>query len=350
MASKIHSLAFPRPIFSAVAPPSFLQAHLAAPAPSKGPLRANNRAVHDARTVGINIGSLTHCNGSAVVRLGNTSVVCGVRAEILKEENAQAAVGFAPSTANEAIQNLERERQEMNDLRLLVPNVELSTGCTPQHIPGSAPTSFAQTLVTRIRSLLHSTCLVRLSDLRILYTPPSNLHDPDADAEPQLKGYWVLYIDVFYISLDGNAFDAAWLSILAALKNSIIPHAFWDDDLETILCSDSPAEAQSPSLRGLPVSLSFAIFEGKKNWDEAGEEKEVSWILGDPDAFEELVCWESACVVVDCTGRKNTPKGGTVKRIEKSGGGVVSREDMKVLVKRTVDRWGEVESALKSQP
>lgn len=344
------ALTFPRPIFAAVAPHPFLQAHLSASQPSKAPLRANGRTAPEFRKVGVNTGSLTHCNGSAVVRLGNTSAVCGVRAEILHEEHIQGTADFAPSTGQEAEEDPEWEREEMESLRLLVPNVELSTGSTPQHIPGNAPSSFAQTLITRVRSLLLSTSLVRLSDLRILYTPPSNSDDPDAEPEPQLKGYWVLYIDIFYISIDGNAFDAAWITILAALKNSVIPHAFWDEDLETILCSDAPSDAHPLTLRGLPVPSTFAVFEGKRDWNESGEEGEADWVLSDPDAFEESVCRESVCVVVDCTGGNKGTKDGILKKLEKSGGGVIDRDAMKGLVKRAVDRWAEVERATAARP
>lgn len=340
------ALSFPRPIFAAVAPHPFLQAHLTASTSSRAPLRANNRTEHEFRKVGVNAGSLTHCNGSAVVRLGNTSAVCGVRAEILKESDIQGTADFAPSTGFES-ENLEGEKQEIEALRLLVPNVELSTGSTPQHIPGNAPSAFAQTLITRIRSLLLSTSLVRLQDLRILHTPASNPDDPEADPEPQIKGYWVLYIDIFYISIDGNAFDAAWLSILAALKNSVIPRAAWDEELEMILCSDDPRDAQALSLRGLPIPSTFAVFEGKRDWDESGEAKEVNWLLSDPDTFEEGLCRESVCVVVDCTGGKRGTKDAILRRVEKSGGAVVGREEMKGLVGRAVERWEDVEKVIR---
>lgn len=336
------ALSFPRPIFAAVSPHPFLQAHLTADKTNKASLRANGRTEKDFRIPGVNTGSLTHCNGSAVVRLGNTSVVCGVRAEILKEEDAQGAEYTPTSGAEE--EDLEKEREAIETLRLLVPNVELSTGSTPGHIPGSAPSSFAQTLITRIRSLLLSTHLVRASDLRILYPPPSNPDDPDTEPEPQVKGYWVLYIDIFFISIDGNTFDAAWLSVLAALKSTVIPRAFWDEELEVLLCSDDPSDAQKLELRGLPVPSTFAVFEGKRDWDESGEEEEgIDWMLSDPDAFEESVCRESVCVVVDGS---EGGKGSVVRRVEKCGGGVVDREGMKGLVKRAVERWGVVEKVL----
>lgn len=269
-----------------------------------------------------------------MVRLGNTSVVCGVRAEILKEEDTPGTEGYAGQNGEED------EGDEVEDLRLLVPNVELSTGSTPAHIPGNAPSTFAQTLITRIRSLLHSTKLLRTSDLRILYTPTTNAEDPDAEPETQVKAYWVLYLDVFFISIDGNAFDASWIAILAALRDTLLPKAYFDEEYEGILCSDDPEEASRLSLRGLPVPSTFAVFEGRR---EDAEDEQVDWVLSDPDAFEESVCRETVCVVVDAeAGNKDV----VLRRVEKSGGGIVGRGVMKGLITRASERWSEVEAAL----
>lgn len=337
--SQPSALTFPRPIFAAISPHPFLQAHLSAD--NKTPVRANGRKPHEFRAPGINTSSLTHANGSAVVRLGNTSVVCGVRAEILKEEDISGTNDFAvPIPTSDENQEVEEDdKAEIDTLRLLVPNIELSTGSTPNHIPGNAPSTYAQTLITRIRSLLLSTRLLRASDLRILYTPSTNPEDPDEPAETVVKAYWVLYLDVFFISIDGCAFDAAWLSILAALRDARLPHAYFDEEYEGILCSDDPAEAKTLRLRGLPVPSSFAVLERSKD-DEEGS---VDWVLSDPDAFEEGVCRENLCVVVDASEGK---KGVVLRRIEKSGGGVVGREEMKGLVKRAGERWKEVERVL----
>ena len=341
------ALTFPRPIFASVSPHSFLQAHLSEGKTTKTPIRANNRAGHEFRTLEVNTGSLTHCNGSAVVRLGNTSVVCGIRAEILKEEDiadthAHSVQGPGQYRGNEQDED---DRQELEGLRLLVPNIELSTGGGPAHLPGNAPSTFAQTLITRIRSLLHSTRLVRASDLRILHKPSSNPDDPTAEPDTQLKGYWVLYLDVFFISIDGNAFDASWLSILSALRNTLLPHAFFDEEFEGILCSDDRREARRLSLRGLPVPSTFAVFEGVQD-EQDGRRGQPIWVLSDPDAFEEGVCREGITVVVDGAAHKKRFKDALVCRIEKSGGGAVDREMMQELLERAKDRWSTVETVL----
>ncbi|KAF2116925.1 ribosomal protein S5 domain 2-type protein [Lophiotrema nucula] len=333
------ALSFPRPIFAALSPHPFLQAHLTST--PKQPLRANGRTAHEFRSLGVNTGSLTHCNGSAVIRMGNTAVVCGVRAEILSSETGgQEISGQEDEKEDEGDED--DDTGEIESLKLLVPNIELATGSSPQHLPGQAPSAFAQTLVTRLRSLLLSSRIVRLEDLRILYTPPSNPDESHSDEEQrrEVKGHWTLYIDTMFLSLDGNAFDAAWLAILAALRDTLLPHAFWDEELETILCSDDPADAHKLRLRGLPVPSTYAVFEGKSEDEEDGG---VDWVLSDPDAFEESVCRETVCVVVD---RSEGGMEGRLRRIEKCGGGVVDRGVMKTLVERSTQRSGVWEKVL----
>ncbi|KAK4987007.1 hypothetical protein LTR28_001918, partial [Elasticomyces elasticus] len=58
--------------------------------------------------------------------------------------------------------------------------------------------------------------------------------DDVPDEPPQLvsKAYWTLYIDLLFISLDGNPFDVAWAAVLAALKDTRLPRAWWDPDRE----------------------------------------------------------------------------------------------------------------------
>lgn len=272
--------------------------------------------------------------------------MCGVRAEILREEDVPGTGSYGTKSTegqddddmDDEAEEDEDDAEEIADLRLLVPNLELSTGSTPLNLPGNAPSSTAQTLITRLHTLLLATRLLRAADLRITHTPSVNAEDPDAAPVREVKGYWVLYIDIFFISLDGNAFDAAWLVILAALRGTQLPRAFWDEELEMILCDDDVALARKLKLRGLPVPSTFAVFEGKAEGEDEGE-GERNWVLSDPDAFEEAVCREIVTVVVD--------QGGVVRKIEKSGGGVVGREVMRDCVERSMERWGVWEEVLR---
>src|SRR4029077_4578361 len=115
-------------------------------------------------------------------------------------------------------------------------------GCAPGFTPGAPPSALAQSLSHQILSLLHTSRLIRASDLEIWYHPPSlpvmeREHDHEMGggermdteeeeeddggnhvsgpvARPEIKAFWVLYIDVLIISLAGNPFDAAWAAVL----------------------------------------------------------------------------------------------------------------------------------------
>ncbi|KAK2742975.1 hypothetical protein FQN55_007605 [Onygenales sp. PD_40] len=375
------SLSLPPSQFARLQPHSYLLAHLSPSTPSsRPPLRVNGRTKSQFRPVSINTGSLTHTNASAVVRIGDTVAVCGVRAEILSTDDIAAwNVSSSSDTStptkrrktNAGAQNLAEEEEEekedeeddsaLQNFHLLVPNLSLNTGCTPSITPGAAPSPHAQSLSHQLLSLLHSSRLVRASDLRILHHPPDlsainneqqqqqQQDNTSSTAEPETKAFWTLYIDVLIISHAGNVFDAAWGAVVAALRDTRLPRAWWDMDSEMVLCSDSVAEARPLRLRGLPVASSFGVFERdvagsvmapKGGKGEGGDvEKPRWWILADPDAFEESLCKERVCVVVDREGEE----GGRVRivRLEKNGGVAVGRAEVRELVELAAGRWAE---------
>ncbi|KAJ5612123.1 hypothetical protein N7510_005317 [Penicillium lagena] len=393
------SLSLPPSHFARLQPHAYLLAHLSPPAASNQPsIRANGRAPSQFRVTSANAGSLTHTNGSAVVRIGDTTAVCGVRAEILRTEDiASWSVSRTSTEASNKRRRLaelnekpnekyedtaaddEDDRAHIEDLNLLVPNLSLSTGCAPGFTPGAPPSALAQSLSHQLLSLLHSTRLVRAEDLRIWYQPPSlgpeelERHNDDeqmdVDSNPsggvedhknrEIKGFWVLYIDVMIISLAGNPFDAAWASVLAALRDTKLPRSWWDVDSEMILCSDNVSEASKLSLRGLPVASSFCVFEADAaaGWravviPDAEEQKARSqkkgsqqrWILADPDGYEENLGQERVCVVVD---KEKGGKGKTVVlKMEKHGGWTVDSDELRQLVNISARRWDEMKRIL----
>lgn len=341
-----HPPTFPAHTFAKLAPPTYLTAHLTS---KDVPIRPSGRSPTQFRTPTCHTGSLTHAHGSAVVRCGDTAVVCGVRGEILRAEDV---ADYRPKIAEEeesfdtemhSFQHVRREKregsEEMARLGLLVPNLELATGCSPTHLPGGPPSTLAQTLSQRILTLLHTSNLLSVHDLRIWFRPPASApicrgqehevmgEEEEEIAKAEVKAFWVLYIDILFISLDGNPFDAACFALLAALCNTRLPRAWYDADRELVLCSDDPAESKQLHLYDMPVPLSFGVFEG----DE--EAKGKKWILADMDGFEEGLCRENVTIVVGEEKR--------VVRIEKDGGGNVGGRDMRRLVELAVQRRRE---------
>ena len=122
-----------------------------------------------------------------------------------------------------------------------------------------------------------------------------------------------------------------------------------------VLWSDLRAEAKKLTLRHFPVASTFAVFEGKSGGDGVGlggkKKKKTTWVLADPDLFEEGLCWEDVTVVVDQEGEGEGEEDGVgmqVLRVEKGGGGTVGIGEMKELVQLAAGSWQEWKTALGS--
>lgn len=337
-------MALSRATFAKLSPYPYLLANLEPPTSDVPAARSNGRAPGECRTLTANLSSLSHAQGSAVVRMGDTTVVCGVRGETILTSNIP----------NHRASNVETE---LKDYDLLVPNIELATGCAPQFLPGGPPSTLAQTLSTRIYSLLHSSKLVQPNDLRIWHALPSerltidedslaadeDRMDEDADGSGDVDGqyvaaYWVLYIDIFFISFDGNPFDAAWAATVAALTDTKIPRARYDADRELVACSRK--DPKPLTLHGMPVACTAVVFTGKET-DRPADGKH--WVLMDPDRLEESLCDESVTIVVDGKG-----KAMRILSLSKHGGVTLSPNVLRSneFLGWAGKRWKEVAAAI----
>lgn len=327
----------PRSTFAKLSPHPYLVASLEPASNSKPPARTNGRAPNEARPTTVNLESLSHAHGSAVVRLGDTTVICGVRGESI----------LTPNIPSFRASNTETELKEYE---LLVPNIELATGCAPQFLPGGPPSTLAQTLSTRVYSLLHSSNVINPEDLRIWHTRPSENLEADGEdrmeedgqdtenGEKYVAAYWVLYIDIFFISFDGNPFDAAWTAVMAALRDTKLPQARFDSDRELVVCSRS--NPKPLSINRIPVACTAAVFTGKET-DRPSDGK--YWLLVDPDRLEESLCDESVTIVVDC-------KGGEVEilSVSKHGGAILGPQLLtsEQFLSWASKRWEDLNGAI----
>ncbi|XEV03996.1 hypothetical protein FSHL1_009283 [Fusarium sambucinum] len=286
-----------RSTFAKLSPHPYLLANLKPSSNDGRPARSNGRASDEARVPTVNVSSLSHADGSAVVRVGDTTVICGVRAETILTQNIPSYRAANTET-------------ELKEYDLLVPNIELATGCAPQFLPGGPPSTLAQTLSTRIYSLLHSSKIIKPEDLRIWHAAASedleaddDRMEEDDDEAPNenrsVVAYWVLYIDIFFISFDGNPFDAAWAATMAALQDTKLPGARFDVDREMIVCSRK--ESRPLSITSTPIACTAVVFTGKETDRPTDGE---FWMLVDPDRLEESLCDESVTIVVDCKDGK----------------------------------------------
>ncbi|KAG8917387.1 hypothetical protein FRC00_013681, partial [Tulasnella sp. 408] len=164
-------------------------------------IRPDGREPTTWRDVSLNAGSISTAEGSALVRLGNTTIVCGIKAEIAEPDLDRPEHGFIGRTAFPFI--IAENPVFTFDVkpRSPVPNVDLPAICSPKFKPGP-PGEEAQILSERINAILIQADVVPTASLCI---------------EPG-KACWVLYIDITCINYDGNAFDACLLATIAALR------------------------------------------------------------------------------------------------------------------------------------
>jgi len=206
-------------------------------------LRPDGRPFTSFRPLSLNVGSISTADGSALVRLGDTTIVCGVKAEVCEPDLERPGEGF------------------------LVPNLDLPAICSPKFKPGP-PAEEVQLLSDRLNEVLVSSGILPLSSLII---------------HPG-KAAWVLYVDATCINYDGNALDAALIAMVAALKNTKLPQATYSEESGRTTCSRS---VYSPlQIRRTPVSMSFGVFDSTHT-------------LADPTAFEEPLLDTTLSVVVD---------------------------------------------------
>lgn len=98
----------------------------------------------------VGIGSITTADGSALVRLGNTTIVCGVKAEIAEPELDRALEGFLGELPVKRALSF-----SCSDCSTPppVPNLDLPAICSPKFKPGP-PTEEAQVLSDRLNEVL----------------------------------------------------------------------------------------------------------------------------------------------------------------------------------------------------
>ena len=311
-----------------ISPSTLLQAYLS----QTPPTRPSNRPPGQVRQIFLNTSSLTHCNGSSLVKTGESTVVCGVRAELLPV----SSIPHYRATHKGSI--------ALNSL--LVPNIELSTNSHPSFPANVAPTVIAQSISQRLLSLLLTSELVRIEDLEIRYTSENAALDPDDEAyvEPErdvLKAYWVLYIDCVCLSYggQGNVFDAAVCAIVAALRDTKLPRARWDEDEEVVKCDAMVENASRLTLNGLPCPLSFGLFVPDERVSVGDGKKRL---VLDLDEFEDDVCEEMGNVVVDCSDGECR-----ILKIQKAGGtGGLDVAGLREVVVTAEKRWYEWKKSL----
>lgn len=193
--------------------------------------RPDDRELGEFRETILNVGHISTADGSALVKLGNTCVVCGIKAEIATPKLEEPNAGF------------------------IVPNVELPALCSPRFRSGP-PSELAQTASLFLHDVIVKSGCVQPSELCI--APSTHC--------------WVLYCDLICLNFDDNLLDACITALTAALSNVGLPVATVDADSGDV--SVDINNTVPLKVHNLPVAATFAIFNEHVVFADPTQEEE----------------------------------------------------------------------------
>jgi exosome complex component RRP42 len=189
--------------------------------------RLDGRAPGEHRPITIQTGVIQKANGSAMVTLGNTEVIAGVK----------IATGIPfPDTP---------------DKGLLVVNVEILPLASPYAEPGP-PSEEAIELARVVDRGVRESEMVDLSKLCLV----------------KGKTVYTVFVDVNIMNVDGNLFDATSYAVVSALRTAKMNKYVVEDDKPKVTEERIPVPVER-----LPVSVTMARIGDTLVVDPASEEE-----------------------------------------------------------------------------
>ena len=164
-------------------------------------LRPDHRDFASPRNVSVEVGVIDKADGSALVKLGNTQVMVGVKLGI--------ATPF----------------HDTPDEGVLQVNSELVPMASPLFEPGPPDENAVELARVIDRSLRDP----KVIDLKSLAIRPG-------------ERVWAVWIDVYVLDYDGNYFDASMLGVMAALMNTKVPAYEETESGEIVIKRDVPGQ------------------------------------------------------------------------------------------------------------
>ncbi|KAJ3305542.1 Exosome complex component RRP43 [Kappamyces sp. JEL0829] len=192
--------------------------------------RPDGRRPQETRKIKINSEPIKRSAGSATVKIGNTIVICAIKAEVAEPLPKSPREGF------------------------FVPNIDLPALCSSKFKPGP-PGELTQSISEQINQLFLSVPILNLSDLCI---------------EPG-QAVWTLFADMICLHYDGSIVDACLLALMASLRNTSLPTVEYDGQVRIVDDALIPLK-----LSRIVVNTSFCIFDGEVLIDPTDEEEELS--------------------------------------------------------------------------
>uniref|UniRef100_A0A2P2JZX6 Ribosomal RNA-processing protein 43 n=1 Tax=Rhizophora mucronata TaxID=61149 RepID=A0A2P2JZX6_RHIMU len=217
-------------------------------------IRPDGRPLGKARDTTLALGAVASANGSALAKIGSTTMLAAVKMEVM-----------TPSA-------------ESPDEGCIAIDFHMPPICSPIVRPGR-PAEAAPVLSKQLSDTISSSGMIDLKELSLVHG----------------KAAWMAYLDIYCLDADGALFDAALLSAVAAFSHLQIPVVSLNDDGKIVVLSEEdeeqPVNKEKRKLRlnTIPFSLTCILYK--------------NYILADPTSEEESIMETSITVVLDSSSR-----------------------------------------------
>lgn len=224
-------------VYKNINPKKYLKDYL-----SKGIRPQNDRGFLEYRPCVVSVDVLSKCLSSSLVKIGNTTVLCGIRGEFRKPQRKSQDTGF----------------------------IQINTKIPDISSPDSNQRNLSQSM---------KLCTSFLNRLFI----GMKIIDPKELCVFKGELVWVFHIDVLCLNYDGGLWDAAVIAIYMALKTILLPKLEFCMEKHNFTINENLKEPLN--IKDCPISTTFGVFE------------EI--ILADPSLKEERYCRSLFNILID---------------------------------------------------
>ncbi|XP_027066035.1 uncharacterized protein [Coffea arabica] len=222
-------------------------------------IRPDGRTLGKARDTIISVGAVTSANGSALTKIGCTTMLAAIKLEVM-----------TPTV-------------ESPDEGCIAIDFHMPPICSPIVRPGR-PAEAAPVVAKQLSGTILSSGMIDLKELSLVSG----------------KAAWMAYLDIYCLDADGSLFDAALLSAVAAFSHLQIPVVSLNDEGRIVLISEDngggklekePVNKEKRKLKLATIPLSLTCILHK------------NYILADPTAEEESIMETLVTVVLDSSSQ-----------------------------------------------
>ena len=212
-------------------------------------IRPDGRPVGRCRPTTIGLDVVSTADSSALVKIGSTTALAGVKLEVMPP------------------------REDAPNQGQLFVRVEMTSLASSSHRPGRFSEE-AISIQERISSSLDTSSAVHLEDLCI---------DPGRAA-------WCIYLDIYILDAAGALLDTSLLAAVACLADLRLPPVLVNDQGNVVSAeADQSGPQQKLQLHCIPISVTCGTFNGR--------------LLVDPTFEEEVLLQTTVSTVIDGQSR-----------------------------------------------